>query len=281
MNGLQNRLFLTLLFFSATLHVGTLLLVPPPELIDNRATATMEIAMAATASTAPSSDQVPNLKKETDAGGGSGQGRDTKPQGPEDVERGPAPPPKAIAARHLEKRQPRRNLSPQHSKRVYPEHRGQKRLQISAKDQQQSTERKSPKENSLKKESSFIAENQKGAGKKGARQTKGSKQSESNPSQGMRQREYLQAIVRRIERNKHYPYKGRINRIEGKSRVGFHVFDDGGISPPEIAASSGQPSLDAAARQAVMDAAPFPEPPPEFTRMPIAMEVILVFDLRR
>jgi protein TonB len=90
---------------------------------------------------------------------------------------------------------------------------------------------------------------------------------------------YMDGILRKIERNKTYPYQARIERKEGRSLVGFRVGADGGVDSIHIINSAGTGILDQAALQAVRRAAPFAEPPAAFAGGSLMLEVTLVFSL--
>jgi TonB family protein len=90
---------------------------------------------------------------------------------------------------------------------------------------------------------------------------------------------YLHRIVQRIEAKKHYPFRARTRRIEGRTTVVFRISPQGGLLASRIVNHSGHAILDRAAIQAVSDAAPFPKPPQRFRSKPLALEVVLVFSL--
>ncbi|PIR21612.1 MAG: hypothetical protein COV45_02400 [Deltaproteobacteria bacterium CG11_big_fil_rev_8_21_14_0_20_47_16] len=68
----------------------------------------------------------------------------------------------------------------------------------------------------------------------------------------------LAEIRRRIERAKHYPEQARLMRQEGRVRLRFRIQDNGIPTDITIIQSSGVPTLDSAAMQAVERSAPLP-----------------------
>jgi protein TonB len=92
--------------------------------------------------------------------------------------------------------------------------------------------------------------------------------------------EYMQDVLRQIERNKHYPSRARTRRIEGKSTIGFTLLRDGSIRPPQVVRSSGHDILDQSALQAVNRAAPFAPLPREQVGDKIVLKVVIVFELQ-
>ncbi len=90
--------------------------------------------------------------------------------------------------------------------------------------------------------------------------------------------EYISSLVGLIEKNKIYPYKARLKRIEGSSVVGFTLYKDGSISNLKIITSSKQDVLDQAALQAVKKSSPFPVPPSSLN-LPRAFKIRIKFKL--
>jgi periplasmic protein TonB len=90
---------------------------------------------------------------------------------------------------------------------------------------------------------------------------------------------YLHRIVQRIEAKKHYPFRARTRRIEGRATVVFRISPQGGLLNSHVVTHSGHDILDRAALKAVNEAAPFPKPPRRFRGKPISLEVVLVFSL--
>lgn len=97
---------------------------------------------------------------------------------------------------------------------------------------------------------------------------------------GVAMERYIQSILQRIERKKHYPHQARRRRIEGKTIIGFHLLADGGIRQPVVVRTSGYEMLDQSALQAVRRAAPFAPPPEGFAKAAMVLEVVLVFQLQ-
>lgn len=90
---------------------------------------------------------------------------------------------------------------------------------------------------------------------------------------------YLHRIVRRIEAKKHYPFRARTRRIEGRTTVAFRISPQGRLLASHVVNHSGHDILDRAALKAVSDAAPFPKPPQRFRGKPFSLQVVLVFSL--
>jgi protein TonB len=78
-----------------------------------------------------------------------------------------------------------------------------------------------------------------------------------------RLREYVKRLSKKVQANLVYPDEGRKAGLQGDARVSFTLTRDGQVRPGTltIAASSGQPKLDASALATVRACAPF-EPPP-------------------
>lgn len=88
-----------------------------------------------------------------------------------------------------------------------------------------------------------------------------------------RLRNYLKTLTKKVQENLLYPEAGRKEGLKGTASVGFTVQADGSIAPGtlRIAASSGQPQLDASAMKTVETSAPFAAPPRPIT---IAISVV-------
>ena len=93
--------------------------------------------------------------------------------------------------------------------------------------------------------------------------------------------EYMQTVLRKIERKKHYPLRARTRQLEGRTTIGFNLLANGYIEPPTVVDPSGYELLDQSALQAVISAAPFGKPPAEFPERAISLEVVLVFKLQQ
>ncbi|MDH7796020.1 MULTISPECIES: energy transducer TonB [unclassified Beijerinckia] len=82
-----------------------------------------------------------------------------------------------------------------------------------------------------------------------------------------RLREYIKRLTRKVQANLVYPSEGRRAGLQGNATVSFRLAPDGQIKPGTlvIAASSGQPKLDASALATARICAPFEPPPREMT----------------
>lgn len=86
---------------------------------------------------------------------------------------------------------------------------------------------------------------------------------------------YLRMVLMRIEQHKKYPVVARKRHMEGRVRVRFIIGPNGMLRSIRVVEKSRYSVLDEAAVRAVMEAAPFPEPPKGL--MPL--EVYIVFEL--
>ena len=71
--------------------------------------------------------------------------------------------------------------------------------------------------------------------------------------------EYLRRLMAHIEKHKHYPRAARRRRIEGDAGVTFVLQAGGAVG--NLSVEGAQDALNEAARRAVEDALPLPEPP--------------------
>lgn len=90
---------------------------------------------------------------------------------------------------------------------------------------------------------------------------------------------YFDIVRLKIERNKRYPEAARSRQIQGRVKVKFVITPQGEIMDVQIAATSRHAALDAAALQAVEDAAPFPKPPKSLFKGEVPLIVTVVFEL--
>jgi len=88
---------------------------------------------------------------------------------------------------------------------------------------------------------------------------------------------YLAALLRRIEGHKHYPRNASRRRLEGEVDVSFLLLQGGEVD--NLAVTGGHRILRKAARQAVLNATPFPIPPPRM-HLPYQIRYGMVFRLR-
>ncbi len=86
---------------------------------------------------------------------------------------------------------------------------------------------------------------------------------------------YHELVRGRIERHKTYPTLARQRQQEGRVTLRFTIDAKGGLASLKVARSSGVPSLDQAASDAVRQAAPFPPPPGGA----LGMELAIAFEL--
>ncbi|MFH1036295.1 MAG: energy transducer TonB [Pseudomonadota bacterium] len=89
---------------------------------------------------------------------------------------------------------------------------------------------------------------------------------------------YQEMVRARIERNKAYPTLARSRQQEGRVTMVFAIDARGRLLSLKVAKSSGTPSLDQAASQAVRLAAPFP-PPPRVGPGGLEMQLTIAFEL--
>jgi protein TonB len=97
-----------------------------------------------------------------------------------------------------------------------------------------------------------------GEGTTAGRSATGTGQSLSTERQAALVGEWSSAIQSRIARHQRYPSG---NHGEGKVKVQMVIYRSGQLGDVTLAASSGRPALDAAALDAVRQAAPFPPAP--------------------
>ena len=90
---------------------------------------------------------------------------------------------------------------------------------------------------------------------------------------------YLSMVRMRIERHKKYPIIARKRHMEGRVRLRFIIGPDGRVRSMKVVGKSRYSVLDKAAVRAVMDSAPFPEPPKDLFAGPVPLEVSIVFEL--
>lgn len=90
---------------------------------------------------------------------------------------------------------------------------------------------------------------------------------------------YMQQIMDRIERHKHYPHRARLRRIQGTATVHFMLDSTGELSTIRIVQISGSSLLDQAALEAVKTAAPFPAIP-DSSITSLELELDIAFRMR-
>jgi TonB family protein len=92
---------------------------------------------------------------------------------------------------------------------------------------------------------------------------------------------YLDMVRFKIENQKKYPYSAQQRQIQGQVTVEFEISLDGKITEPSVSKSSGYPSLDTAAIDAVKKASPFASPPRRFFNDAIHINLPIRFELVR
>ncbi len=90
------------------------------------------------------------------------------------------------------------------------------------------------------------------------------------PQEGLKS--YVELVVKRVERHKHYPYISRQRGEEGSVTVRFTVEGDGRVSSVKVEKPSGYPLLDKAAKRAIFESSPLP-PTPDGRRREIKLTV--------
>ena len=75
------------------------------------------------------------------------------------------------------------------------------------------------------------------------------------------------------------PFIARKQHMEGRVRLRFIIGPDGRVRSMNVVGKSRYSVLDRAAIKALMDSAPFPEPPKEIFARPVPLEVSIVFEL--
>ncbi|WP_300671872.1 energy transducer TonB [Desulfoluna sp.] len=90
---------------------------------------------------------------------------------------------------------------------------------------------------------------------------------------------YANQVRQRIESRKTYPRRARRQNMEGAVRVRFVLSPTGEVKEITIIRASRFAMLNAAAKKAVLSAAPFPSIPEQDEKEPISLEVTLCFEL--
>ncbi|GIX06688.1 MAG: hypothetical protein KatS3mg115_1091 [Candidatus Poribacteria bacterium] len=93
--------------------------------------------------------------------------------------------------------------------------------------------------------------------------------------------EYWETLQKRIARHRRYPRFAQEQGIEGTVLVRFVLRRDGSLERVEVARSSGYRILDEEAQETIRRAAPFPPFPPGQPGDRIAVEVPIVYRLKR
>lgn len=120
-----------------------------------------------------------------------------------------------------------------------------------------------------------------GGAKSGGTRSDGSAGATSPAARASAERAYLGELQRAIARHQRYPEDARRRRVTGATTLAFVVQASGRIAELQVARSSGDPSLDQAAVQAVKRLGSFKPIPPSIGRSSWPMRVPIEFDLRR
>ncbi len=91
--------------------------------------------------------------------------------------------------------------------------------------------------------------------------------------------DYLDMVRLKIESRKKYPNYAKSRRIEGRVTVRFVITRDGRLASVALVKRGRHDTLNKAALKAIQDAAPFPRPPPNLFKVPLRMEITIVFEL--
>jgi len=91
--------------------------------------------------------------------------------------------------------------------------------------------------------------------------------------------DYHEMLRNRIESNKKYPSIAKRRHLEGRVKVRLSIDANGMIETVTIAKSSGYKILDNAAVESVKNSSPFPPPPENLFRVPLLIELTIVFEL--
>jgi protein TonB len=104
-------------------------------------------------------------------------------------------------------------------------------------------------------------------------------QAEAAPTEFMTTDSYLEMVKLRIESRKRYPKAAKNARIEGRVAIRFVLASDGSVRDVAISRGARSEDLNAAALDAVRQAAPFPRPPINLFKGDLALELTIVFEL--
>jgi protein TonB len=104
-------------------------------------------------------------------------------------------------------------------------------------------------------------------------------QAEAATTEFMTTDSYLEMVKLRIESHKKYPKAAKNARVEGRVAIRFILAADGSVRDVTISKGARSEDLNAAALDAVRQAAPFPRPPANLFRGDLALELTIVFEL--
>ena len=100
-----------------------------------------------------------------------------------------------------------------------------------------------------------------------------------NPGQIRVRDKYLQRVMRKLARNKHYPRRLRRMRIEGKVHVQFEIRSDGTVARAEISQNSKHRELDKLALALIHDSANYPKFPAELPSRSLSLTLPIEYSL--
>lgn len=92
-------------------------------------------------------------------------------------------------------------------------------------------------------------------------------------------KDYLETIRNTILRYKQYPPLARSRQLEGRVTMQFVIKLDGTLKDIKVISPSHHEILDAAALQALQNAAPFSPPPQRFFKSGVPVQITIVFEL--
>lgn len=92
--------------------------------------------------------------------------------------------------------------------------------------------------------------------------------------------DYLARIQALLARQREYPRRARLRRMEGVVEVAFTIHPDGRLVDARVTGSSGHELLDHAARDLLARADPLPPFPEDMDRQPISLQLPIEYHLR-
>ncbi|MCP3875110.1 MAG: energy transducer TonB [Desulfobacteraceae bacterium] len=95
----------------------------------------------------------------------------------------------------------------------------------------------------------------------------------------MSAKDYFEMVNLRIHRFKKYPDAEKYRNIEGKVMIQFKLLKDGSLADLKVLNSSHSRNLDKAAVEAIIKASPFPKPPVSIFKLPVILQVSILFEL--
>ncbi len=91
---------------------------------------------------------------------------------------------------------------------------------------------------------------------------------------------YILKVRDRIERKKSYPKAARLNNEEGTATVSFLLDASGTVANVRVVMSSGHKTLDTAALNTILKAAPYPPIPEKLRRKSLNLRVPIKYELK-